>query len=279
MRASAKGPEASDDVQRQEPSAVERTLAPSSRLAAVHAAIAELQRSSGNAAVARLLARSGMSSPALLQRQGSGGAGGQGPVSGEGGQRGAGPGTGEPSHPTVSRPLTRAEIEYAAGFFGDALNYGAIEITRWSILAEDGISRTFGNTINMAHKYFVLDTLDLTGDGLTNLIHEMTHCWQSQHGDWAALDSLWVQSRAKFRTGSRMAAYVWRPLDDAGVPWEEWNVEQQAQLVQEYQMALRAQQAGTATARDRATLKRAAKYIDKIKAGPQGAGGAPATPG
>jgi hypothetical protein len=46
-------------------------------------------------------------------------------------------------------------------------------------------------------------------------------------------ESLGVQLDATIAKGSRDAAYEWKDNVDAGVPWEQWNPEQQAKAVED----------------------------------------------
>ncbi|MFH1474282.1 MAG: hypothetical protein ABIG85_00305, partial [Chloroflexota bacterium] len=62
------------------------------------------------------------------------------------------------------------------------------------------------------------------------------------------------------------AAYEWRPLDAAGVPWDEWNVEQQAYAVEQYNIELGKMERGEAY--DAALLARLQPYVEHMRAGP-----------
>ena len=66
-------------------------------------------------------------------------------------------------------------------------------------------------------------------------------------------------------TGDRGGAYDWEAADRAGTPWAEWNPEQQAECVQDYNHLLRQQRAGDPpmTPADTAKLGRARKYIPR----------------
>jgi hypothetical protein len=66
--------------------------------------------------------------------------------------------------------------------------------------------------------------------GRETLIHELTHVWQSCHSIWPAsyiFNSAWHQLKAKV-TGKD--AYKYPPGD----PWDSYNVEQQAHIVQDW---------------------------------------------
>jgi predicted lipid-binding transport protein (Tim44 family) len=53
----------------------------------------------------------------------------------------------------------------------------------------------------------------------------------------------------------------------AGQPWEEWNPEQQAEAIEEYNRALRRTRDGTATFQDYQDLSALQPYIDKVRRG------------
>jgi hypothetical protein len=54
------------------------------------------------------------------------------------------------------------------------------------------------------------------------LIHELTHVWQYHHGYWVILRSLWAQRKGYYSTIEESDA------------WDDFNVEQQAQKVEEW---------------------------------------------
>jgi hypothetical protein len=135
-------------------------------------------------------------------------------------------------------------------------------------LLSTGASRTTGNTINLEDEYYDGDTLNLTPEGRLILIHEMGHVWQYQHGGLAYIpESLVAQIRGAVGGGSRNAAYDWRAAIQAGTPWEEWNPEQQAEAIEDYNRALRRTRDGTATFQDYKDLSALQPYIDKVRRG------------
>ena len=57
---------------------------------------------------------------------------------------------------------------------------------------------------------------------METLIHEMGHVWQYQNGGLAYIpESLWAQLKAAVSGKNRNAAYDWRTVHDAKVPWEQ----------------------------------------------------------
>jgi hypothetical protein len=64
------------------------------------------------------------------------------------------------------------------------------------------------------------------------LIHELTHVWQGVHGLWSTQfvhSSVIAQGRA-IAGGNREDVYIYT----AGLTWDEYNVEQQARIVQDW---------------------------------------------
>jgi Domain of unknown function (DUF4157) len=168
---------------------------------------------------------------------------------------------------TRSRSLTAEEIRYAREIYLDSIDYSKITITRDSVLAL-GAPRTIGNTIHLKSDWgaFVGDTLELTEQGKVTLIHEMGHVWQYQNGGLAYMpQSIIAQLRATVSGGNRNAAYDWRAAHRAGIPWEEWNPEQQAEAIEDYNVLLRKQQAGTATTAELHELSVLLPYIERVR--------------
>ncbi|MBI4784763.1 MAG: DUF4157 domain-containing protein [Oscillatoriophycideae cyanobacterium NC_groundwater_1537_Pr4_S-0.65um_50_18] len=168
---------------------------------------------------------------------------------------------------TRSRNLAQPEIDMAQEIFQDSLNYRDITITRDSLYAV-GAPRTIGNTIHLKSDWghFVGDTLELSDRGKETLIHEMTHVWQYQNGGLAYMPlSIIAQIRAAVGSGNRNAAYNWRAAHNAGTPWENWNPEQQAEAVEDYNKLLQKVRAGTATAEDYQSISILLPYINRIR--------------
>ncbi|WLP94665.1 type IV secretion protein Rhs [Psychrobacter sp. M13] len=118
-----------------------------------------------------------------------------------------------------SRPLTIGEIDLAYSVFGDSLDTSEIQLkTAWWVLKNYAVSPN-------GHIYFhpadwINDFMD-TGIGKQSwLIHELTHVWQLQRG-------LKVVRGALI---SRRYSYVLQ----AGKPFFNYGIEQQARMVQDY---------------------------------------------
>jgi len=168
---------------------------------------------------------------------------------------------------TKSRPLTDDEKTYAKDVFQDSVDYDKIEITRDSMMAA-GAPRTIGNTINLKSDWghFKGDTLELTDVGRETLIHEMGHVWQYQNGGLQYIpDSIIAQIKAAISGGNRNAAYDWRSQHKAGVPWENWNPEQQASAIEDYNKLLRKSKTPSITIPELADLAILLPYIDKVR--------------
>jgi outer membrane lipoprotein SlyB len=167
---------------------------------------------------------------------------------------------------TKSRSLTGDEIKYAKDVFKDSIDYSAITITRDSMLSA-GAPRTIGNTIHLKSDWghFVGDTMELSPTGLETLIHEMGHVWQYQNGGLAYIpESLWAQLKASIGGKSRNAAYDWRAAHKDGLPWEQWNPEQQAEAIEDYNKLLRKSKDGTASVAELSELSILLPYMQKV---------------
>lgn len=166
------------------------------------------------------------------------------------------------------RSLTADEIAYARDIFGDSVDYSAITITRDSLISA-GAPKTIGNTVHLKSDWghFVGETMELTAEGRDCLIHEMGHVWQYQNGGLSYIpESLWAQLKAAVGSGDRGGAYNWREPHKAGTPWAEWNPEQQAEAIEDYNKALRAIKSGRATADDYKTLSDLEPYLNEVRA-------------
>ena len=159
--------------------------------------------------------------------------------------------------------LTTNEVNYAREIFGDSIDYSQIRITKDNI-ASVGATKTLGNTIHFqstwgSHSVFESDGTTLTPAGRELLIHEMTHVWQYQNGDWRyATDSLWAQFIGFVIYSDRDAAYNWREAYNAGLSWETWNPEQQAAAVEEYNRLFR-------SGSNNAILMQLQPYIEEVR--------------
>jgi hypothetical protein len=77
------------------------------------------------------------------------------------------------------------------------------------------------------------------------------------------------RSSSSLGSGSRNGAYDWYTAHSAGLPWEQWNPEQQASAVERYNQALRLARATppTATPRDYNDVSTLQPYMDRVRRG------------
>lgn len=165
-----------------------------------------------------------------------------------------------------SRPLYPREIAYIKDIFGPSLRYDKIRITRdhWFSM---GSTRVTGNTINFTSYYGGLPLFEaseeeqLTPAGLDLLGHEAMHVWQYQNGGWAyASESLIKQAAGYYSTGSRSTAYDWAAAVEWDIPWEKWGPEQQAQAIDDWNLALRSN-------KNKDLVEKLQPYVDKVQGG------------
>jgi hypothetical protein len=164
-----------------------------------------------------------------------------------------------------TRGLSGPEKTYLHDIYHDAVNYDAVTITRGSALAA-GAARTTGNTINLQDEHFKGDTMELSDQGLLTLAHEMGHVWQYQNGGLAYIpSSLIPQLVAGLQGKSRNLAYDWRNAVRNHIDWADWNAEQQAECISDYNEALRRINAGQGLLADYATVTLAEPYIELVR--------------
>lgn len=164
-----------------------------------------------------------------------------------------------------SRSLSGPERDYLGEIYHDSVDMSKVTITRGSALAA-GAARTTGNTINLQDQHFKGDTMELSDAGLLVLAHEMGHVWQYQNGGLAYIpSSLIPQAVAALSGGDRNAAYDWRAMVRAKVPWEQWNAEQQAECISDYNEALRKCRGPNPELKDYETVTLAEPYIALVR--------------
>jgi hypothetical protein len=164
-----------------------------------------------------------------------------------------------------SRSLTSDEKTYLKEIFHDAVDYDKVTITRGSALST-GAARTVGNTINLQEEHFKGDTLELSDAGQLVLAHEMGHVWQYQNGGLAYIpSSLIPQIVAGLSGKSRNVAYDWRNAVRNHIDFADWNAEQQAECISDYNEALRRTKDGTATLEDYDTVTLAQPFIELVR--------------
>lgn len=164
-----------------------------------------------------------------------------------------------------SRRLHSSEKAYLRTIYVDSVDYDAVTITRGSALAV-GAARTTGNTINLQDRHFDGATMNLSDEGQLVLAHEMGHVWQYQNGGLAYIPSSLIPQIVAGITGrSRNVAYDWRSAVRNGSDWADWNAEQQAECISDYNEALRRINDGSGTLADYNTVALAEPYIALVR--------------
>ncbi|HEX8146282.1 MAG TPA: hypothetical protein VF591_03685 [Pyrinomonadaceae bacterium] len=144
----------------------------------------------------------------------------------------------------ASRLLKRSEIEFARQVFQDRLPYTKVHIASYYLPGNQGVPVTLASVssiipvVTLRHYtiYFGPEVFTEGADraGIRDtFIHELTHVWQGYHSSlgWEYMvNSMISQGHAILTQGDRNRAYDYRP----GKPWREYNVEQQALLVQHW---------------------------------------------
>jgi len=135
--------------------------------------------------------------------------------------------------PTRVRPLTTAEISLAQTVFRNTINYALVRIT--DALGLNNAPWT-SNTppiymMNVGSNY---SSLTSTNAKRNLLIHELTHVWQGQHLVPFMLNSAAHQSLSIINNGGNVAARNDAYSYTLGRPWGQYNVEQQASIVDDW---------------------------------------------
>jgi type VI secretion system secreted protein VgrG len=143
----------------------------------------------------------------------------------------------------ASRLLTQSEIEFARQVFEDRLPYDRVRIASFYLPGNHGTAVTLASLSTFIparsmRSYTIYSGPVVFRDGADardgdTFIHELTHVWQGFYGQlgWEYMArSLVAQGRAVVMRGDRHGAYEYEP----GSLWRSYNVEQQAQLVEDW---------------------------------------------
>ena len=132
-----------------------------------------------------------------------------------------------------SRGLSKDERDFLKQTYGDSLNLEDIRIHRGNLSHELGMApHTVGNDIYLPDDCFGPDG-SLNEKGRMTLVHEAFHAYQAQHGGNGYIhEALEAQVAGIVGSGDRNAAYSWLPALRSGKPFDEWNPEQQAELIE-----------------------------------------------
>lgn len=164
------------------------------------------------------------------------------------------------------RKLTDEELAYSREIFRDSVELERVTITRDSMISL-GAPKGTGRVIHLKSDWdhFIDDTMQLSERGMRVLIHELGHVWQYQNGGVAYMHrSLWCQYRAWRKHGDRNAAYNWQEAVESQRPWEKWNPEQQATLIEDYNIVLRRVQSGEVEEGDESQLALTSEYMENV---------------
>lgn len=165
-----------------------------------------------------------------------------------------------------SRKLYPYEVAYAKEIYGDSIRYDKVRVTRDHWFSY-GSTHVVGNTIHFlsdyGNDYLFEDTPEwgLNKAGLDLLGHEIGHVWQFQHGGWAyAGDALAKQAAGFYSTGSRNTAYDFKTAIEWEIPWEKWGPEQQAEAIDQWNLATRNNE-------DKKLIKQLRPYVELARQG------------
>ena len=131
----------------------------------------------------------------------------------------------------MARPLTAEERAEAAIVFGPGLSYSAIVLREHRILGAGNLARTLPRSVNFP------PGATTSRNYLPWLIHELTHCWQYQHGVGLATTATtallcWARIRS-YDYGGESGLAAARGL-------RSFNTEQQADIARDYYQAVKA---------------------------------------
>ncbi|WP_208752263.1 hypothetical protein [Corallococcus carmarthensis] len=123
-----------------------------------------------------------------------------------------------------ARKLSDSEIATLKSVYGDSIDYSQMRIKEGNsgLFSTTGRAFTHGNTI-----YIPPDNLPLTPD---LLVHESAHVWQHQNGGTDYMSEALVAQHIG-------DGYDFEKGLDAGKAWSELNPEQQAEFLQQAQLA------------------------------------------
>ena len=141
------------------------------------------------------------------------------------------------------RGLTQSQIDYLKEIHGDSIDYSRIRLQgpgSWQseVIGDHG-GICIGNDIYLGKELYDKDGA-LTAEGLNKLAHEATHARQDQHDGPDYIAQSIVDQTFKSRGGvGTDGAYDWLGAAEAGVPFDQMRPEQQAELAQHIDWALR----------------------------------------
>lgn len=121
----------------------------------------------------------------------------------------------------TARRLTEGEIREASSCFTNHLDYAAVRIhdTKWFFLQPDTIAMAPRGAVHFPPTCCRPD-FSVDPDLMAWLVHELTHCWQHQAGQWVMLRGIYERT------------YEYGTLTERSY-FDRFNIEQQASIVED----------------------------------------------
>lgn len=114
------------------------------------------------------------------------------------------------------------ELRAAGDVFGDAIDWHRVRLyARPFLWLQPRGTATSPNGAVYFHAVDHRPDFSVEWRGMAWLIHELTHVWQHQSGQWVIPRGLWER---RYRYG----------VIDPGRPLERWGIEQQAAIVEDW---------------------------------------------
>jgi len=144
----------------------------------------------------------------------------------------------------ASRLLKKSEVEFARQVFKNQLPYKKVHIASYYLPGNQGVPVTLASVssiipVHTLRHYTIYFGPEVFKEGAdrggiaSTFVHELTHVWQGYHSalGWEYMvNSMIAQGHAILTQGDRNRAYDYKP----GEAWDDYNVEQQALLVQDW---------------------------------------------
>lgn len=123
------------------------------------------------------------------------------------------------------RALTSGEIEMLSTVYGDSLDYSSVRVRDGG--TRDGSGFTPFNTINVGRNLYRGDFSQSNSLNLQGFfVHESAHALQTQNGRTAFFNGIGPQISAVL--GGRREVYDYNDKLNGNVPFDDWNIEEQA---------------------------------------------------
>ncbi|MES0864870.1 hypothetical protein ABLN87_21175 [Ruegeria sp. SCPT10] len=146
-----------------------------------------------------------------------------------------------------ARALTPGEIDMLSTVYGDSLDYSAVGVRNGG--TRDGSGFTPFNTINVGRNIYRDDFSQSNSLNLQGFfVHEAGHILQTQNGRTAFFNGIGPQIASVL--GGRREVYDYNDKLNENVPFDEWNIEEQASFFEDLYKQQIATAAGTPLAFD-----------------------------